>query len=173
MKLSQQQLIDCSWNENNNGCDGGLDFQTYNYLLNSGGIATEEDYGHYLGADGKCHDHAVKKSVQLKGFYNVTVNDPEAMKVALYYHGPVTIAIDASPPTFSFYSHGVYYDPNCKSNDLDHQVLAVGYGELNGEKYWLVKNSWSTYWGNDGYILINQKHNNCGVLSDATFPDIK
>lgn len=58
------------------------------------------------------------------------------------------------------------------STDLDHAVLAVGYGELNGEPYWLVKNSWSTYWGNDGYVLMSQKDNNCGVLSSPTFVTI-
>ena len=52
---------------------------------------------------------------------------------------------------------------------LDHAVLAVGYGVLNGESYWLIKNSWSTYWGNDGYVLINQRNNNCGVSTAASY----
>lgn len=172
VKLSQQQLIDCSWTEDNNGCDGGEDFRSYEYIMKTGGLATEEDYGHYLGVDGKCHDQQVKKTIQLQGFYNVTKGDAEALRVALFNHGPVTIAINASLKTFSFYSNGIYYDKACDPNNLDHQVLAVGYGELNGEKYWLVKNSWSTYWGNDGYVLISAKDNNCGVLSDATFPKL-
>lgn len=59
--------------------------------------------------------------------------------------------------------------PGNKTDDLDHAVLAVGYGVLDGEPYWLVKNSWSTYWGNDGYVLMSMKDNNCGVTTDATY----
>ncbi len=58
-------------------------------------------------------------------------------------------------------------------DDLDHAVLAVGYGTIQGQAYWLIKNSWSTYWGNNGYVLMAQRDNNCGVATDATYPIIK
>jgi C1A family cysteine protease len=103
---------------------------------------------------------------------NVTSNDPDALKIALFENGPVTVAIDASQPSFSFYSNGVYYDENCgnQPDNLDHQVLAVGYGKMCGQDYWLIRNSWSTWWGNDGYILMSTKNNNCGVMTSPTYP---
>lgn len=63
--------------------------------------------------------------------------------------------------------------PGSTVDDLDHAVLAVGFGVLDGEPYWLIKNSWSTYWGNDGYILMSMKDNNCGVTTDATFVSLE
>ena len=54
-------------------------------------------------------------------------------------------------------------------DSLDHAVLAVGYGVLYGTPYWLIKNSWSTHWGNDGYVLMSQKDNNCGVATAASY----
>lgn len=175
LKLSQQQLIDCSWKYGNNGCDGGEDFRAYKYLMESGGIGTEEDYGHYLGVDGKCHDDSIDKPVRISGFYNVTMGDREALKHAVYSYGPVSVSIDASRPTFTFYSHGVYYDPKCnnKEDGLDHSVLVVGYTEIDGKFVWQVKNSWSTYWGDDGYIMMSAENNNCGVMDSPTVPIIK
>nr|NP_620470.1 cathepsin K1 [Drosophila melanogaster]AAF49777.1 cathepsin K1 [Drosophila melanogaster]AAM52734.1 RE18380p [Drosophila melanogaster]BAA86910.1 homologue of Sarcophaga 26,29kDa proteinase [Drosophila melanogaster] len=174
VRLSQQALIDCSWAYGNNGCDGGEDFRVYQWMLQSGGVPTEEEYGPYLGQDGYCHVNNVTLVAPIKGFVNVTSNDPNAFKLALLKHGPLSVAIDASPKTFSFYSHGVYYEPTCKNDvdGLDHAVLAVGYGSINGEDYWLVKNSWSTYWGNDGYILMSAKKNNCGVMTMPTYVEM-
>ncbi|XP_023178232.1 digestive cysteine proteinase 1 [Drosophila hydei] len=174
VRLSQQALIDCSWGYGNNGCDGGEDFRVYQWMMQVGGVPTEEEYGPYLGQDGYCHVNNVTLVAPIKGFVNVTTNDPNAFKLALLKHGPLSVAIDASPKTFSFYSNGVYYEPECKNDPdgLDHAVLAVGYGTINGEDYWLVKNSWSTYWGNDGYILMSARKNNCGVMTTPTYVEM-
>lgn len=174
VRLSQQALIDCSWGFGNNGCDGGEDFRSYQWIMKHGGLPTEDEYGGYMGQDGFCHIDNVTMAAKISGYVSVTPDNAEALKIALAKHGPVSVAIDASHKTFSFYSHGVYYEPACGNTEdkLDHAVLAVGYGTLNGKAYWLIKNSWSNYWGNDGYILMAQQDNNCGVLTAPTYVTI-
>ncbi|XP_014483749.1 PREDICTED: digestive cysteine proteinase 1 [Dinoponera quadriceps] len=170
ISLSQQALIDCSWGFGNNGCDGGEDFRAYQWIMKHG-LPTEEDYGDYLGQDGYCHINNVTTTAKITGYVNVTPSSVDALKIAIALHGPISVAIDASHKTFSFYSHGVYYDAACGNTEdkLDHAVLAIGYGTLLGKNYWLVKNSWSNYWGNDGYILMAQKDDNCGILLTPTY----
>ncbi|CAL8102245.1 unnamed protein product [Orchesella dallaii] len=171
VRLSQQALVDCSWGYGNNGCDGGEDFRSYQWVMKHGGIPSEDSYGPYLGIDGYCHIQNVTATAKISGYVNVTSNDANSLKLAMKKHGPISVAIDASHKTFSFYANGVYYEPKCKNTEdgLDHAVLAVGYGTILGEKYWLVKNSWSTYWGNDGYVLMAQRDNNCGVATSPTY----
>jgi cathepsin L len=68
---------------------------------------------------------------------------------------------------------GVYYERECNSTALDHGVLVVGYGtdDLTGEDYWLVKNSWGTRWGHDGYVkMARNRDNNCGIATQASYP---
>ncbi|XP_075985097.1 C1 family peptidase 26-29-p [Anticarsia gemmatalis] len=170
VRLSQQALVDCSWGFGNNGCDGGEDFRAYQWIMKHG-LPTEEDYGGYLGQDGYCHIDNVTAVTKIKGWVNVTTNNENALRLAIFKHGPISVAIDAAHKTFSFYSNGVYYEPKChnKVEELDHAVLAVGYGILKGQKYWLIKNSWSNMWGNDGYVLMATKDNNCGVQAAPTY----
>ena len=97
------------------------------------------------------------------------------MQQALYSKGPLAIAVDASGLAFQFYESGVYYNPKCNDNDLDHAMTAVGYGvdSSSGEKYWIVKNQWGTGWGEDGYIrMIRDEGNNCGIASSSCFPSV-
>ena len=96
------------------------------------------------------------------------------LQVAITAHGPVSVAIDAAHKSLSFYSSGVYYEEKCNNNidGLDHAVLAVGYGTENGQDYWLVKNSWNTTWGDQGYVklAIVDGKGICGVQMGPLYP---
>lgn len=174
VRLSQQTLMDCSWGFGNNACAGGEEYRAYQWVIKHGGIPSEFSYGPYLGQDGYCHFNASDVAAKIDGYVNVTSGSEEMLRIAIATHGPTAVGIDASHKSLSFYADGVYYEPKCGStpDDLDHAVLAVGYGTMRGQKYWLIKNSWSTYWGNDGYVLMSTKDNNCGVTTDATFVEI-
>ncbi|EFA80934.1 counting factor associated protein [Heterostelium album PN500] len=173
VSLSEQQLVDCAYLGQSQGCNGGFASDAFQYIMNFGGIAYESTYP-YLMQNGYCKDSSSQLSnIKVKSYVNVTSFSEPALQNAVATVGPVAIAIDASAPDFRFYSSGVYYSSVCKNglDDLDHEVLAVGYGTLNGADYWIVKNSWSTHYGAEGYILMSRNRgNNCGVASQPTYP---
>ena len=76
------------------------------------------------------------------GFVDIPSGDENALKVAVATVGPVSVAIDATKPSFMSYSSGIYYEPTCGNGleSLDHAVLVVGYGSEEGRDYWIVKN---------------------------------
>jgi hypothetical protein len=99
------------------------------------------------------------------------VADEASLTAAIATIGPISVGIDASQSSFQMYSSGVYYEPACSSTNLNHAVLAVGYGTLNGINYFLVKNSWGTDWGQSGYIYMTRDgSNNCGIATYANYP---
>jgi len=169
--MAEQELMDCSWSQGNNACDGGEDYRAYDWIMQNGGMSFKENYGPYLMADGRCKAAELKPDVFIKSYVNTTEFSVPALMDALASVGPVSVSIDASHPGLSFYTGGVYYDPACGNglDDLDHSVSAVGYGTENGEDYWIVKNSWSTYWGDGGFIKMSRKNNNCGVATQPTY----
>jgi len=89
---------------------------------------------------------------------------------------PVSVAIEADKSVFQHYTGGVLTNDACGSQ-LDHGVLAVGYGVDKGQKYWKVKNSWGTVFGEEGYIRIEKGSasdgGECGIRKMASFPTIK
>ncbi|KAH9115027.1 hypothetical protein AeMF1_010946 [Aphanomyces euteiches] len=168
--FSQQNLLDCSWDEGNNACNGGLDYQAYRWIIKHGGLETEASYGSYKNLPGFCHFNQSNALAKVTSYVNIS--GVEALNEALVTVGPLSVSIDATPPSFYFYSGGWYDDLACKSgiDDLDHSVLAVGYTKHEGKTYTLVKNSWSTHWGEDGYVKIAQENNVCGVATSPTYP---
>jgi len=144
--------------------------QAFQYVKDNKGIDTEDSYP-YEAEDDTCRYNPKNRGAVDVGFVDVPSGSEQKLMAAVATVGPVSIAIDASHESFQFYSHGVYFEPECSSDDLDHGVLIVGYGSDKGKDYWLVKNSWSEKWGDGGYIKIaRNRKNHCGVATAASYP---
>jgi len=170
VSLSEQNLVDCSWEYGNEGCDGGLMDNAFQYIKDNGGIDTEDSYP-YEAEDDVCRYNPRFRGATDIGFVDVEPGNEEDLKHAIAHQGPCSIAIDASHESFQFYGSGVYREPECDPEMLDHGVLLVGYGHGRHGKYWLVKNSWGEGWGDNGYVKIARNEDNmCGVATQASFP---
>lgn len=171
VSLSEQELIDCDVKSGNQGCQGGLMETAFTFIVKNGGLTTEKDYP-YQGVDGTCNmKKAAHHNVSISGYENVPASNETKLKAAAA-HQPVSVAIDAGGYAFQFYSEGVF--SGICGKQLDHGVTVVGYGEVNGEKYWLVKNSWGADWGEDGYIRMKRdtvdEDGICGIAMMASYP---
>jgi KDEL-tailed cysteine endopeptidase len=171
--LSEQQLVDCATgiNYGSHGCNGGQMEGAFKYIITNGQCSlTSYPYKALDGTCQKCSSVAHISSCSV-----VKPNDQLSLKAAVAQQ-PVAIAIEADTRYFQSYSSGVLTSTSCGTN-LDHGVLIVGYGEENGQKYWLVKNSWSTTWGDKGYVKIARSESTndqgiCGIAMDPSFPSV-
>jgi len=172
VSLSEQNLVDCSDPEGNHGCDGGLEDQAFKYIIKNNGIDTEASYP-YVARDETCHFNAANVGATCSSYVDIPSGNETALQVATATVGPISVGIDASHLSFQFYWAGVYSSVFCSRTSLDHGVLVVGYGvyKTTGKDYWLVKNSWGTKWGMQGYIMMARNDNNmCGIATQASYP---
>lgn len=168
VSLSEQELIDCVKGKSE-GCNGGYMEDAYKFIVKKGGIASEAYYP-YKEADKTCK---IKKQVaKIKRYEKVPRNNEKELLKAVA-NQPVSVYVDAGGSGFQFYSGGIFTG-KC-GTDTDHAVTVIGYGKSHdGIKYWLVKNSWGTEWGEKGYMRIKRdirsKKGLCGIAINPSYP---
>lgn len=172
LSLSEQQLVDCAgkYNPVNQGCDGGEMYAAFDYAKTDA-LELETNYP-YKAVDQTCTSDAVKGKVFVTESYDVPPGDADQLRAAIA-QGPVSIALRAEDRVFQFYQSGVLNSKKCLT-ELDHGVVAVGYGEEGGVPYFLIRNSWGAGWGDNGHIKVaalpgTDGKGICGMLQDNTW----
>lgn len=171
--LSPQQLVDCNWS--NFGCRGGWPRDAYDYIKKNGGLTTWTNYP-YTAVNGNCNMFKASQSVAtVSGFKRVPPNEKELMSAVA--ESPVTVVIDANSTNFQFYKKGTIFHGSCTTAQ-NHVVVVVGYSDTDpSDKYWIVRNSWGSSWGDGGYILMEKDvasapYGLCGITMHATRPTL-
>ena len=171
--LSEQMLIDCSGTYGNKGCDGGLMDYGFKYVIDNG-LCSENDYPYKAESD-FCQSSLCKIKVKVKDYSDIESNNELLLKKAVAKQ-PVSVAIQANLSSFHYYKSGIYQDDDC-GDQLDHGVLIVGYGHdlFHGLDYWIIKNSWSPQWGENGYIRMLRNYDKsdsgmCGIAVQPSYP---
>jgi cathepsin L len=181
VSLSEQNLVDCVVADD--GCDGGLMDDAFDYINKNGGIDTEASYP-YEAVDQNCEYKKQNSGATDMGHMDIKPYKSEkSLQKAVATVGPISVAINAASDEFMNYKKGILkFDCPGDRDDLDHGVLAVGYGTMNhtltkkhhhkGGDYWIVKNSWGTDWAEmGGYVLMARNYDNmCGISTLASYP---
>jgi cathepsin F len=172
--LSEQELVDCD--KLDSGCNGGLPSYAYTEIQRLGGLETETDYP-YKGRDESCELKTQDIRVYINGSLNISKDENE-MAAWLYKNGPMSIGINAFAMQFYFGGVSHPWKIFCSPDSLDHGVLIVGYGIeksiiFGDTPYWLVKNSWGTWWGEKGYYLVYRGDGTCGLNNMVSSAIIK
>lgn len=169
VQLSEQQLIDCS--KSNNGCAGGNVPDALYDIREMGGLFSLVNY-EFIDNESACRLDSVEAEfcATSMGPLMLPARSEELMKAVLASYGPIAVTLDATH--LVSYMSGVIKDHPCnKSPNL--AALIVGYGvDQDVGRYWLVKNSWTNTWGEDGYFRIERGVNRCGIAENPTIAEL-
>ncbi|OHT02184.1 Pro-cathepsin H [Tritrichomonas foetus] len=166
LQFSEQNLVDCV--TTSYGCSGGNPETALLYVLAAqmGMFMSEDDYP-YTGVDGGCLWNINKAIGSYSDITRINGGDEDDMANKIATIGVASVCIDAVK-AFQAYTGGIYDDNDtCFSFFLNHAINCVGYGSENGTPYWIVRNSWGTDWGEEGYIRMLRGVDICGISTSA------
>jgi len=165
VSLSDQELSSCSTN-GNGGCLGGLMTLAFEWVMGNGGINSEAAYPYTSGngTNAPCNGVASKVHVAKISDYQVITRSEAAIATYLGQYGPVSIGLDATQ--WQTYRGGVV--TNCQARTPNHAVVAVAVDSTSSSPYWVLKNSWGTDWGENGYISLQYGTNQCYINYDPS-----
>mmetsp|Transcript_64267 Transcript_64267/g.74705 ORF Transcript_64267/g.74705 Transcript_64267/m.74705 type:complete len:375 (+) Transcript_64267:32-1156(+) len=172
---SEQQSVDCSKVYNNDGCNGGLPFQSFNYIQSVTGLSTENTYP-FEAQEGTCRFKLQNVYAKVyNGSINIYPGDELAVFQALSSFGPIAVGMQATDDFLS-YDGGIYQSTSCQNNTqmVNHVITIIGYGTDDNTQtdYWIAKNSWGSSWGEEGYVRIKRGTNVCGLANCASYPNL-
>jgi len=166
ISLSPQQFLDCDWTDL--GCNGGNTFTAYEYVERAGGLESITNYP-YLAEDGTCQfdSSLIAASISTWHYANTFYQEDE-MQQNFVAWGPLSVCVDAS--NWQDYQNGTMTASQCAYiNLLDHCVQLVAYDATDPKnKYYVVRNSWNTDWGMDGFIQLEMNADTCGITHEPT-----
>jgi len=168
--LGPQQIVDCDTIDGVQGCNGGYTESAYDYIIQAGGQEPESDYP-YTAKNGVCKFNAKDVDAKISAFSSIT-KDETTLSTNLVSMGPLSICLDAAH--WQDYQSGILTNLQCcppfGSCQMDHCVQLVGYNNTASMPYWIVRNSWNTNWGIQGYIYLEMNKDTCGIANDVTWP---
>jgi len=149
-RLSMQQVVDCDTSDD--GCGGGDPPTAYQYVMSAGGLEAYVDYP-YTGENGYCQFNSGDVVAKISGWNYATQSGNENnMASYLVSNGPLSICVDAE--SWQYYNGGIIVKGDGCGTSLDHCVMAVGFDTTGSTPYWIVRNSWGTDWGMNGYLYV-------------------
>jgi len=160
VQLAPQQIVDCD--KANYGCSGGWPYVAFQYVTKAGGQDTEASYP-YRAVNQQCAFKPASVAAKING-YKQLPKDYQAIMKALPTTSPFSVCVDAS--TWQFYNSGVMTPDQCGSS-VDHCVQLVGYNtDSSSTPYWILRNSWGTGWGQQGFIWIEMGTQDACLVND-------
>lgn len=164
-ELSMQQVVDCD--TTSDGCNGGWTYLAYEYLISAPGQESLNAYP-YTAQTGYCQFNSADVVATISSWNYVTqTSNEQEMVNTLASTGPLSICVYAEP--WQTYVSGVMMGSDCQGQ-TDHCVMATGYNLGGSTPYWIVRNSWGTSWGLDGFIWVQYGVDACNIADTVTLP---